>query len=190
MEIGGGPLNPLDPRSARRLRSAQRIINQDRASSATSSQNNANAGTSSTESSSTEADEINQIKEAQNRLLEQLKNLSDAVYQISSTQTNVASIRIEQISEVYFTRQVRPLLDALYFISISSLNIAGVSQALQANTFGERKELRNSLELVYRMNHELDDILDALSRHLKIYLLRLREMDKNCPPFVNINEDS
>lgn len=187
--IGGGPSNPLDPRSARRLRSAQRIINQDNASTTTtSSQNNTNTGPG--ESSTTEADEINQIKEAQNRLLEQLKNLSDAVYQISSTQTNVASIRIEQISEVYFTRQVRPLLDGLYFISISSLNIAGVAQALQANTFGERKELREALELVYEMNHELEGILDALKRRMKIYLLRLREMDKNCPPFVNIKEDS
>lgn len=179
-----GPLDPRDPRSARSLRTAQNLLNQGDAS-------NASEDTEETEDAGdTAANEINQLKEKQNIILEQLKNLSDAIYQISSTQTNVASIRIEQVSEVYFTRQVRPLLDALYFVSISSLNIAGVAQALQNNTFGERKELRNSLELVYSMNHEIDEILDSLSRRMKIYLQRLKEMDKSCPPFVNIKEDS
>lgn len=183
-----GPLNPNDPRSARRLRSAQRIINQGEA--ANISEDPEAAGNAEDAADATVNEEISQLREKQNVILEQLKNLSDAIFQISSTQTNVASIRIEQVSEVYFTRQVRPLLDALYFISISSLNIAGVAQALQNNTFGERKELRNSLELVYSMNHEIDEVLDSLSRRMKIYLARLREMDKNCPPFVDIKEDS
>jgi phosphate uptake regulator len=185
-------MNPLDPRSARSLRTAQRLLNQSStAGGQTESPSGAggNAGTGDT-GNATDTDQINQLRAEQNKILEQLKNLSDAIYQISSTQTNVASIRIEQVSEVYFTRQVRPLLDALYFISISSLNIAGVAQALQNNTFGERKELRNALELVYSMNHEIDSIIDGLSRRLKIYLHQLKEMDKNCPPFVNIREDS
>lgn len=182
-----GPIDPRDPRSARSLRTAQNLLNQGDSAGASEDPEE----TENTEDTGdTAANEINQLKEKQNIILEQLKNLSDAIYQISSTQTNVASIRIEQVSEVYFTRQVRPLLDALYFVSISSLNIAGVAQALQNNTFGERKELRNSLELVYSMNHEIDEILDSLSRRMKIYLQRLKEMDKSCPPFVNIKEDS
>lgn len=180
-----GPLDPNDPRSARRLRSAQRIINEGQAEANIGEEQEVTENAEDT----TVNDEISQLREKQNVILEQLKNLSDAIFQISSTQTNVASIRIEQVSEVYFARQVRPLLDALYFISISSLNIAGVAQALQNNTFGERKELRKALELVYSMNEEIDDIIDALRRRLKIYLLRLREMDKCCPPFVNIEEE-
>lgn len=179
-----GPLDPNDPRSARRLRSAQRIINQGQEANIGEEQE----ATGNAEDT-TVNDEISQLREKQNVILEQLKNLSDAIFQISSTQTNVASIRIEQVSEVYFARQVRPLLDALYFISISSLNIAGVAQALQNNTFGERKELRKALELVYSMNEEIDDIIDALRRRMKIYLLRLREMDKSCPPFVHVEEE-
>lgn len=185
MEIDG-PMNPLDPRSARSLRTAQRLLNQ----GGTAGGQTENPEETGETGDKTNTDQINQLKAEQNKILEQLKNLSDAIYQISSTQTNVASIRIEQVSEVYFTRQVRPLLDSLYFISISSLNIAGVAQALQANTFGDRKELRNALELVYSMNHEIDEILDSLSRRMKIYLQRLKEMDKNCPPFVDIKEDS
>lgn len=182
-----GPLDPRDPRSARSLRTAQRVLNQGDATNNTENPEE----TEDTESTGDAAtDEITQLKEKQNIILEQLKNLSDAIYQISSTQTNVASIRIEQVSEVYFTRQVRPLLDALYFISISSLNIAGVAQVIQNNTFGERKELRKSLELVYSMNAEIDEIIDSLRRRLKIYLHRLKEMDKCCPPFVDIEEDS
>jgi len=180
-----GPLDPNDPRSARRLRSAQRIINQGEAAANIGEEQEVTENAEDT----TVNDEISQLREKQNVILEQLKNLSDAIFQISSTQTNVASIRIEQVSEVYFARQVRPLLDALYFIYISSLNIAGVAQALQNNTFGERKELRKALELVYSMNEEIDDIIDALRRRLKIYLLRLKEMDKCCPPFVNIEEE-
>lgn len=183
-----GPLNPSDPRSARRLRSAQRIINQDDA--ANISENPEVTRNAEDTADATVNEEISQLREKQNVILEQLKNLSDAIFQISSTQTNVASIRIEQVSEVYFTRQVRPVLDSLYFISISSLNIAGVAQALQNNTFGERKELRKALELVYSMNDEIVEIIDALHRRMKIYLLRLKEMDKCCPPFVDIKEDS
>lgn len=186
MEIGG-PIDPLDPRSARSLRTAQRVLNQD---NSTNISEDPEAAQGAGDTGNAATDEITQLKEKQNIILEQLKNLSDAIYQISSTQTNVASIRIEQVSEVYFTRQVRPILDALYFISISSLNIAGVAQVIQNNTFGERKELRKSLELVYSMNDEIDEIIDSLSRRLKIYLHRLKEMDKCCPPFVDIEEDS
>lgn len=183
----GGPIDPLDPRSARSLRTAQRVLNQD---NSTNISEDPEAAQGAGDTGDAATDEITQLKEKQNIILEQLKNLSDAIYQISSTQTNVASIRIEQVSEVYFTRQVRPILDALYFISISSLNIAGVAQVIQNNTFGERKELRKSLELVYSMNDEIDEIIDSLSRRLKIYLHRLKEMDKCCPPFVDIEEDS
>jgi hypothetical protein len=184
----GGTFDPIDPRGARSLRTAQRILNSDHSSNTSNSNNNSDTDNQS--DTNDQNAEINLIKEQQKQVLEQLKNLSDAIAQISSTQTNVASIRIEQVSEVYFTRQVRPLLDALYFVSVSSWNMAGVASAIQTNTFGERKELRNSLELVYSLNHEIDDIIDAISRRLKIYLTRLKEMDKNCPPFINIKEDS
>ena len=176
-----GPLNQLDPRSARSLRTAQRVLNQ------------GNTGANATDAASNEnvsSDLNNELRDLQNQVLTQLSNMSTAIAQISAAQTNVASIRIEQISLTYFTREVRPLLDALYFISISSLNIAGVAQAIQNNTFGERKELRESLELVYAMNHELNQILESLSRRLKIYIHQIKKMDKDCPPFVNRTEDS
>ncbi|WP_238901324.1 hypothetical protein [Clostridium sp. YIM B02500] len=179
-----GPLNPTDPRSARSLRTAQRVLNQgSTGANATEAAGNADNGNVS-------ADLNNELKDMQNQVLEQLSNMSTAIAQISTAQTNVASIRIEQISLTYFTREVRPLLDALYFISISSLNIAGVAQVIQSNTFGERKELRESLELVYEMNHELNQILESLSRRMKIYIHQIKKMDKDCPPFVNRTEDS
>lgn len=177
----GGPLNQLDPRSARSLRTAQRVLNQ------------GNTGANATDAASNEnvsSDLNNELRDLQNQVLTQLSNMSTAIAQISAAQTNVASIRIEQISSTYFTREVRPLLDALYFISISSLNIAGVAQAIQNNTFGERKELRESLELVYAMNHELNQILESLSRRMRIYIHQIKKMDKDCPPFVNRTEDS
>lgn len=189
-----GPLDPMDPRSSRSLRTAQRVLNEDDSTDISEDSESIEDTEGIDDTAGTEAigdTKVNdEIREMQNKVLEQLRRMSDAIFQISSTQTNVASLRIEQVSEVYFTRQVRPLLDALYFISISSLNIAGVAQVLQTNTFGERKELRESLKLVYSMNNEIDSILEALSRRIKIYLCQLREMDKKCPPFVNIREDS
>ncbi|MFW2502624.1 hypothetical protein [Clostridium diolis] len=176
-----GPLNQLDPRSARSLRTAQRALNQgSTGANATDAAGNENVS----------SDLNNELRDIQNQVLTQLSNMSTAIAQISAAQTNVASIRVEQISLTYFTREVRPLLDALYFISISSLNIAGVAQVIQSNTFGERKELRESLELVYEMNHELNQILESLSRRLKIYIHQIKKMDKDCPPFVNRTEDS
>jgi len=188
METGGGPFNPNDPRSARSLRSAQRIISEGATAGASATQNTAgNAGNQNASATATTTG--NELRDIQNRVLDQLNRMSEAIAAISTAQTNVASIRIEQISLTYFTREVRPLLDALYFISISSLNIAGVAQALQSNTFGERKELRESLELVYTMNHELGQILESLNRRMKIYIHQLKKMDKNCPPFVR-NDDN
>ncbi|WP_026888378.1 hypothetical protein [Clostridium beijerinckii] len=180
----GGPLDQRDPRSARSLRTAQRVLNQG------STGANATQADGSANNENVSSDLNDELKDMQNQVLEQLSNMSAAIAQISTAQTNVASIRIEQISLTYFTREVRPLLDALYFISISSLNIAGVAQAIQNNTFGERKELRESLELVYAMNHELSHILESLSRRMRIYIHQIKKMDKDCPPFVNRTEDS
>nr|WP_312291760.1 hypothetical protein [Clostridium chromiireducens] len=184
-----GPFNTNDPRSARSLRRAQIVINQGATAGANATESTGNIDNTGNVGDQGTAASSDQMAVLQNRVLEQLNRMSEAIAAISTAQTNVASIRIEQFSITYFTREVRPLLDALYFISISSLNIAGVAQALQNNTFGERKELRESLELVYTMNHELEGILESLSRRMKIYIHQIKKMDKNCPPFVKADDN-
>lgn len=184
-----GPFQPNDPRSARSLRRAQIVINQGATAGANATQSPGTTDNASNAENQGTAATNDQMTVLQNRVLEQLNRMSEAIAAISTAQTNVASIRIEQISLTYFTREVRPLLDALYFISISSLNIAGVAQALQNNTFGDRKELRESLDLVYTMNNELEGILESLSRRMKIYIHQIKKMDKNCPPFVKMDDN-
>ena len=64
-----------------------------------------------------------------------------------------------------------------------------LQQLFKTNAFGDRKEIKNALKLSYKMNDEVDDILNALSRRLTIFLNQLNNMDKNCPPF-DFNKDS
>jgi len=155
--------------------------------------NEENSEDSSDQANSNTTNETNdlydEIKGKQDEVIAQLRKLSDVVGQIKLTQDDIASIRVEQLSFVYFTRQVRPLVDSLNLIAFASLNVAGTAQIFQTNTFGDRKELRDSLKLAYKMNEEIDEILDALSRRMKIYIRQLDCMDKNCPPF-DFREDS
>ena len=60
---------------------------------------------------------------------------------------------------------------------------------IQTNTFGDRKEIRHALNLSYKMNDEVEDIINALERRLKIFLNQIDKIDKNCPPF-DLGKDS
>ena len=96
---------------------------------------------------------------------------------------NINTIRIDNLTELYFTRQVRPLLDALNIISFASTNMSATATAFQTNAFGERKEIKEALRLSYKMNGEVEDIINSLGRRLAIFLKQIDNIDKNCPPF-------
>jgi len=142
----------------------------------------ANESTSETSSDSTN-ECYEKVKAKQQELLNKLKNLSDSVALITLTRDNTDSLRIELLSSIYFTRQMRPLIDTVNLISFASSNISNVANNININSFGEKKEIKNALELCYKMNDEIDDVLDALSRRIKFYIGQLDNMDKNCPPF-------
>jgi len=144
----------------------------------------------STETSSNEAtnitdinDSCEEIKAKQQELFDKLKNISEAFTDITLIRDNVNSIRVDTLTELYFTRQVRPLLDALNIIAFSSYNMSSTATAFQLNAFGDRKEIKDALKLSYKMNNEVDDIITALGRRLTIFLKQIDCMDKNCPPF-------
>ena len=59
----------------------------------------------------------------------------------------------------------------------------------QSNAFGDRNEIKKSLKLSYKMNDEVDDIINVVRRRLAIFLSQINNMDKNCPPF-DFNKDS
>ncbi len=142
----------------------------------------ANESTSETSSDSTN-ECCEEVKAKQQELLNKLKNLSDSVALITLTRDNTDSLRIELLSSIYFTRQMRPLIDTVNLISFAASNISNVANNININSFGEKKEIKNALELCYKMNDEIDDVLDALSRRIKFYIGQLDNMDKNCPPF-------
>ena len=96
---------------------------------------------------------------------------------------NINTIRVDTLTELYFTRQVRPLLDALNIISFASTNMSATATAFQTNAFGDRKEIKEALKLSYKMNGEVDDIINSLGRRLTIFLKQIDNIDKNCPPF-------
>lgn len=123
------------------------------------------------------------IKAKQQEIFNKLKNLSEAFTDITLIRDDVNSLRVDTLTEVYFTRQVRPLLDALNIIAFSSTNISATAIAFQANAFSDTKEIKNALKLSYKMNDEVDDIIDSLGRRLTIFLKLIDNMDKNCPPF-------
>lgn len=124
-----------------------------------------------------------EIKAKQQELLNRLKNLSEALAAIALIRDNVNSIQVDTLTEVYFTRQVRPLLDALNIISFASTNMSATATAFQTSAFTDTKEIKNALKLSYKMNDEVDDIINSLGRRLAIFLKLVDNMDKNCPPF-------
>jgi hypothetical protein len=130
-----------------------------------------------------------EIKAKQQELLNNLKNLTDSIANITLTRDNVASLSIELLSNIYFTRQIRPLIDAVNLISFASSNISNVAQNINTNPFGDKKEAKDALKLSYKMNDEIDDLINTLTRRLGFYVGQLDKMDKNCPPF-SFNEDS
>lgn len=130
-----------------------------------------------------------EIKAKQQEIFDKIKNLSEALSSITLIRDNVNSIRVDTLTELYFTRQVRPLLDALNIISFASTNMSATATAFQTNAFGDRKEIKEALKLSYKMNGEVDDIINSLGRRLTIFLKQIDNMDKNCPPF-NSGKDS
>ena len=128
-------------------------------------------------------DYCEEIKAKQQELFDKLKNLSEALAGITLIRDNVNSIRVDTLTELYFTRQVRPLLDALNIISFASYNMSYTATTFQNNAFADRKEIKNSLKLSYKMNGEVDDIINAVGRRLTIFINLINNMDKNCPPF-------
>jgi len=134
-------------------------------------------------------DYCEEIKAKQQELFDKLKNLSEALAGITLIRDNVNSIRVDTLTELYFTRQVRPLLDALNIISFASYNMSYTATTFQNNAFADKKEIKNSLKLSYKMNGEVDDIINAVGRRLTIFINLINNMDKNCPPF-DFNKDS
>jgi hypothetical protein len=146
------------------------------------STNNANVAQSSGASNDLN-DLCEEIKARQQELLDRLKNLSEALVALTLIRDNVNSIQVDTLTEVYFTRQVRPLLDALNIISFATTNMSATATAFQTSAFGDTKEIKNALKLSYKMNDEVDDIINSLGRRLTIFLKLIDNMDKNCPPF-------
>ncbi|HEX9026803.1 MAG TPA: hypothetical protein VF839_10140 [Clostridium sp.] len=143
-----------------------------------------NTAESTSETSSDNANDCyKEIKAKQQELLNKLNDLSLAIASMALIRDNVNSLRVDTLTELYFTRQVRPLLDALNIIAFSVNNMTTGAVNIQANAFGDRKEIRHVLNLSYRMNDEVDDIIDALGRRLKIFVKQIDNIDKNCPPF-------
>lgn len=160
-------------------------------SSATENSAKTSTETSATDTTSTTDinDYCEEIKAKQEEHLKKLNDLSIALTGLTLIRDNVNSIRVDTLTELYFTRQVRPLLDALAIIAFAVSNMTTAAVNIQTNTFGDRKEIRHALNLSYKMNDEVDDVIDSLDRRLKIFLDQIDKIDKNCPPF-NSGKDS
>lgn len=154
-------------------------------------ENVAGTGTSSTNTNnnSNANGDINIIKAKQQEILSNLKNLNEAIAAMTLTRDNIASLRVEVLSNIYFTREIRPLIDAVNLIAFASSNMSSTANNISNNVFGDKKEIKEAFKLSYKMNDEISDMLCALSRRIKLYVAQLNNMDKNCPPFI-FDEDS
>ena len=155
------------------------------ASASKTSSNTASETTNNTNTNMDIANCCEEIKAKQEELFNRLKNLSESLVAITLIRDDVNSLRVDTLTELYFTRQVRPLLDALNIIAFSSTNISATATAFQLNAFGDAKEIKHALKLSYKMNDEVDDIISALGRRLTIFIKEINNMDKNCPPFYS-----
>lgn len=161
--------------------------------SADKKESQTNTDESKSENYTTNSDSSNEcsdkIKAQQQELINNLKNLNDTIAAITLTRDNIASLRIEVLSNIYFTREVRPLIDAANLIAFASSNMTNAANNISNNVFGDKKEIKNAFKLSYKMNDEINDLLGALSRRIKLYVEQLDEMDRNCSPF-DFKEDS
>jgi hypothetical protein len=162
--------------------SAQNINGNNNDAENGSSTNNTNV-TNSGDTSNDMNNLCEEIKERQQELLDRLKSLSDALASLALIRDNYNTIQVDTLTELYFTRQVRPLLDALNIISFASTNMSATATAFQTSAFTDTKEIKNALKLSYKMNDEVDDIINSLGRRLTIFLKLIDNMDRNCPPF-------
>lgn len=145
---------------------------------------NSNEWKSETCNNSSDTNECyEEMKARQQEILNNLKSLGEALVAMTLTRDSINSLRVNPLTELYFRLQVRPLLDAMNIISFASSNMSIVAQNIQINTFGDRKEIRDALKLSYKMNDELEDIINALDRRLEIFIRQINNMDRNCPPF-------
>lgn len=120
--------------------------NATQASSDTGAETNPSDSTNNTninnDSSNINADLDNfceEIKEKQQELFDKLKTLSEELTMLTLIRDNINTIRIDNLTELYFTRQVRPLLDALNIISFASTNMSNTATAFQTNAFGDKR---------------------------------------------------
>lgn len=151
-------------------------------SNSTDSTTNSNADSTTNTNTNTTANDA--INTQQQEILNRLKNLNDAVAAITLTRDNVASLRIEVLSNIYFTRELRPMIDAVNLLAFASSNMSTVANNINANSSGDKKEVKDAFKLCYKMNSEIQDMLSTLTRRIKLYVAQLDDMDKNCPPFT------
>ena len=104
-------------------------------SSETNTTKTANTTETTNTTDTTNTSDINdyceEIKAKQQELSNKLKNLSEVLTEITLIRDNVNSIRVDTLTELYFTRQVRPLLDALNIICFSTSNMTTAAVNIQ-----------------------------------------------------------
>ena len=115
----------------------------------------------------------------QSKLCEEPLEVSSTFIQSSDTIKNINVIKDELCKLAlnpcelnYINNSVNPLLNVLYQLSTTSYNLASTANLLTLSPIvhAKRHEIKETIDLTYKINEKCEDIYDELKKRLNVIL--------------------
>lgn len=100
----------------------------------------------------------------------------DVIAKTDELKTATQSLQVNELEKIYFDRKVRPLVDIIYELSTVAQNFAGMSNLIQANNYGKKRDVKKSLDLAVSVLDEADELWGLVRT-------RVRFFEKNIDPY-------
>ncbi|GFP76869.1 hypothetical protein [Clostridium fungisolvens] len=100
----------------------------------------------------------------------------DVIAKTDELKTATQSLQVNELEKIYFDRKVRPLVDTIYELSTVAQNFAGMSNLIQANNYGKKRDVKKSLDLAVSILDEADELWGLVRA-------RVRFFEKNIDPY-------
>jgi hypothetical protein len=126
----------------------------------------------------TNSDKQKQVGSSSDNLSTSEKYLlaGDVIAKTDELKTATQSLQVNELEKIYFDRKVRPLVDIIYELSTVAQNFAGMSNLIQANNYGKKRDVKKALDLAVSVLDEADELWGLVRT-------RVRFFEKNIDPY-------
>ncbi|GFZ30637.1 hypothetical protein CSC2_11630 [Clostridium zeae] len=100
----------------------------------------------------------------------------DVIAKTDELKTATQSLQVNELEKIYFDRKLKPLVDLIWELSTTAQNFAGMSNLIQANNYGKKRDVKKALDLSV-------DILDEADELWGLVKTRVRFFAKNIDPY-------